>query len=183
MRNNIKIILVNLSLIFLTSYLYPYSNGIEIRTPKPGVLVIVDGEERGYTENKFNMNILIVQDILPGEHSIKYIYKDYEPFYTKIIVPKDKTIVHEVQFTTGNIKVETLESSIGIIRKKTGNIIIKSIPSKAYISLNENEQGVSDIILKNVPVGEHFIEVFFDKNISDQYQYIPKNLKSLFLSI
>jgi len=157
---------------------FAYDNGIEIRTPTPGVVVYLDGVEKGVTEPIINFYILRIKDITPGKHNIKCFHPDYEAYYSEIDVPSDKFVVHEVTFAAGQIKVEQLESTGGAQIIKVGSIIVKSNPSKAYVRLDNSTKGETDLVFHDVPIGKHKVEVYFDRTKLDQYLSIDISVAS-----
>lgn len=144
-------------------------NALEVRTESPGVKVFFDGVFKGETEFQLVFNMIVIEDITPGPHTLKCELEGFEPYTTTVNVPADKAIVHEVSFTATSIKVEQIGEEGGQIVKAKGVIVVKSKPTRAIAQIDNSKQGKTDLVFRDVPVGKHKLEVFFDKTKPGQY--------------
>lgn len=169
MKNYLTILLLLIVSTIVEGNAIAFGNAIEVRTPIPGVVVWVDEELIGETERFLDINFIRKENISPGEHNLRCVAEGYETYTATVMVPEDKAVVHDVSFTARSIKVEQIGSESGLITKAVGEVAIKSIPTKATATLGSSIVGKTDLVLYEVPVGEHKVEVYFDRTKPRQY--------------
>lgn len=151
--------------------------GIEIRTQDPGVSVYVNEEFRGKTADVWGMfSMLRVEDLPPGTHRVRCEFENYQPFETEVVVEAGQVTPIEVEFVRSRVRVESMSEQRGTQVMQTGSIAVRSTPTRAYMTLNDRDRSTTDGVYHDVPVGEHTVDVFFDRNDPEKHLSIDVNV-------
>jgi hypothetical protein len=109
---------------------------LEVKSEPPGAKVYIDGKESGDTP-------LALSDIKTGRHQIRVVKEGYESY--------------EVSVETGVGRKEVMANLKKVVRK--GELLIRTVPTKATIYLNEKSVGTSPYEGKGLSPGKYKIRV------------------------
>ena len=109
---------------------------LEVKSEPSGAKVYIDGKELGDTP-------LALSDIKTGRHQIRVVKAGYESY--------------EVLVETGVGRKEVMADLKKVLRK--GELVIRTVPTKAAIYLNENSVGTSPYEGKGLSPGKYRIRV------------------------
>ncbi len=146
-------------------------SGIEVYSNRPDARVIVNGEFRGTTEQRFGSNLLRIS--LPaGTHTVTVEVPSFAPNTSEVEVPEDRYIRHEVTFTESSRRVATGDGTAQVSQMLTGTITVKTIPLGAMVELDGDRLGATtntDLQVLDEGVGRKHLEVYFDRNDPEQF--------------
>ena len=139
---------------------------LEIETDRAGVKVYLDGDYQGETTLQFGTFLLALGDVRSGNHVLKCTFPGFNDWQKTVFVEKDKANRQEVSFEESSITVEALDvMGSGQLEAETGTIEIVSIPSKANVDLDGKKMvSATDIRLNDIPIGQHTVDVYFNKS-------------------
>lgn len=130
------------------------ANGGDIQVScEPGIQIWLNGTYRGLTTNDaFGMYF---ENLPPGRHGIKALKKGFKPIVKNVNVKKDRTVEVTFEFKTPEYKVESLDAEEGAtLVKEVGTLKLRSVPLHAKVSINNQEVGETDIMVRDYPAGE-----------------------------
>jgi uncharacterized protein YgiM (DUF1202 family) len=99
-----------------------------------------------------------------GEYTVRLVPEsgDYEPFEQKITIsPKVLTVVDK-NFAPKGLDSASIISLLAISDKKDAQVSVASFPSSSQIYLDNNLQGQSPILLKNITESDHELKITRD---------------------
>ncbi len=122
----------------LTAELQIKTTTISIKSKPSQAKIFIDGNNVGITPG-------IIKSVVPGTHKIEVRLDGYEVWSESIDVEtdKEKAIIAELQAETGTIN-------------------IKSMPSNARVFFDDDDSGITPVVLKSIVPGTHEVEVRMD---------------------
>jgi hypothetical protein len=102
--------------------------------------------------------------IIAGIHSVRLVplQGDLEPFEEKITITPSVLTVVDRTFGPGASSQGSVISLLPISDKKDAELLIVSFPNKSQIFLDSNPTGASPLLLKNLTVSDHEIQLTKD---------------------
>ena len=108
---------------------------LEIRSEPSGAMVSVDGKEARKTP-------LILSRIRPGQHQVRVFHEGYEPYEERVGVSEGER-----------------KQIFASLKKVTGNLLVRSEPPGASISIDGKPVGVGPYEGKDLSPGKHKVRV------------------------
>jgi hypothetical protein len=151
--------------------------GIEVRTQVSGVSVYVNDTFRGKTADVMGMfNMLRIEGLSPGTYRVRCEFEDYQPMVEDVVVERNKIRLLEVQFARSRVRAESISDQRATQVMRTGSVTVRSIPTGAYVTIDGGTRTTTDSVYHDVSVGEHLIDVYFDRNDPDKHLSITVNV-------
>jgi hypothetical protein len=143
---------------------------------EPGILIVFDGEQLGYT--KPELNGLVIEDVTPGWHSINAIKPGYRTQKGSIYLePRDIKFYNIERFVPEITISESGGVNEGNIGETAGNLQIQSIPAEIRVVVPEFEidfnKSLDRMLLQDMPAGRILVQfVWNNKRFSYQFEIL-----------
>lgn len=115
---------------------------LDIVSDPDGAFVFLNNSARGNTP-------LFIADLPAGDYQVKMTNPGYKNFITDITIVDGQT-------TSLNIFMQAIAPPPTI---KTGDINVNSFPQGASVFLNNSNQGVTPVLIPNLPVGDYEVRL------------------------
>ena len=122
----------------LTAALQTKTTTISIKSKPSKAKIYIDDNDAGITPG-------IIKSVVPGTHEIEVRMDGYEVWSESVDVEADKE-----------------KTITAVLQAKTCTINIKSKPSNARVYFDDNDSGITPVVLKSIVPGTHEVEVRMD---------------------
>ncbi len=139
-------------------------------TCEPGIRIWLNNDFKGKTT--IDDNGIFIEGLSQGNYIIKAAKTGFNPLRKTVNVLDGQTIEVKIKFTTPSVKIEQIspEKDTTLVQK-VGTFILRSVPLKATVYIDNKEMGKTDIKVGNFPVGNHTVKfVFKNKELKGSFQ-------------
>ena len=141
----------------------PNTGALEVSSSPSGASLYLYNEYEGKTPSS---GYLIKSNMNPGEYPLRLNLSGYYDYVIDVKIPRNKIVTVDAVLWPLSGDQTTVD---------TGNLTIKSNPSKADVLLDDDYKGITPLNLKDVSKGSHNLVVKKDgySDYSDNISVVP----------
>jgi len=122
-----------------------------------GVEIFIDDIPKGITTVEDHG--LFIENLQPGQHNLKGKKPNFATFETTISIQQNETSKQRIEFSQKSYKVEDYTENSGSTSNKTGNLVLKSIPLGAKVTIDSTAfEKETDFKVIDFKIGKHTIQ-------------------------
>jgi|GEM_PF-3007753 len=129
---------------------------------KAGILVFLDGSFVGETNEA--MLGLILQDVVPGRHTLRFVKEGFQPQEASVAVEAGRVLPYSVQVFTPAIRIsEEGPTGTGNLSADTGTMRIQCLPIECTVTIpgvvSEHRKTRDILLIEQAPSREYQLEL------------------------